>query len=129
MKEAQLSSKKGARGRLFLIHWNEAEAQELAEPLRADGWIVETESEDGARAGHRIKADPPQAVVIYHTRLPSHGRETAHYLKYTRSTRDIPVIFVDGSGEALARTKAKVPRAIYTASARLKQVLSGVARA
>ncbi len=111
-------------GKLFLIHWSSAEAEELAQPFRAEGWDVEIEAEDGARAGKRISRDAPGVVVIYLTRLPSHGRETAHYLRSTKATRDVPVFFVDGKGEALEKTRAKVPDAMFTTSDKLKGVLA-----
>ena len=47
------------KGRLFLVHWNAAEAAELAAPFEQAGWQVESEAEDGARAGKRILANPP----------------------------------------------------------------------
>jgi CheY-like chemotaxis protein len=115
-------------GNLFLIHWNEAEAKKLAKPLRAAGWKVKTESADGARAGKLIKAKPPDVLVIYLKRLPSHGRETAHALRSMKATRPLPIVFVDGEGEPLAKTRAKVPDAIYTNSAELMKVLSQFAK-
>lgn len=62
----------------------------------------------------KVKARPPDVLVVYLTRLPSHGRETAHMLRSVKATRDLPIIFVGGEGEALEKTKAKVPDAIYT---------------
>ena len=112
------------KGRLFLIHWNTAEAEHLAVPLRGDGWDVEIESSDGASAGKAILASPPVAAVIYLTRLPSHGRETAGYLRSLKATRSLPIIFVDGKEEAIEKTRAKVPDAIYTSSAELSKVLA-----
>ncbi len=110
-------------GRLFLIHWKETEAEALAKPLCELGWQVEWESEDGARAGKIIKDNPPDVVVIYLTRLPSHGRETADGLRSTKATRSIPIIFVGGQGEALAKTKAKSPDALYVAPEELQSAL------
>ena len=116
-------------GKLFLIHWNSAEAEELAQPFRAEGWDVEIEAKDGARAGKRIGQDPPDVVVIYLTRLPSLGRETAHCLRSTTATQDVPVVFVDGKGEALDKTQAKVPAAMFTTSDKLKGVLAELGNA
>ena len=116
-------------GRLFLIHWHAAEAEELAAGLRAAGWSVETEAEDGARAGQRIKANPPAAVLIYLTLLPSHGRATAAGLRGLKATKNLPIIFVDGKPEAVAKTKAAVPDALYTTSAELVTILARVAEA
>lgn len=116
------------KGRLFVFHWNAAEARELCRPLAAAGWDVRSESEDGARGGRQVVSDPPDAVVVYLTRLPSHGRETAHGIRAYKATRETPIIFVDGAGEALAKTKAKIPDAIYTTSGRLKTVLARIGK-
>ena len=111
-------------GRIFLIHWNRAEAEVYAQALRDLDWEVEFEAEDGARGAKAIKASPPEAIVIYHTRLPSHGRQTAAYIYETKATRHLPAIFVSGEGEALAKTKAKLPEAIYTSEGDLANVLA-----
>lgn len=112
------------KGKLFLIHWNKPEVAKLAAPLRQAGWQVESEAEDGARAGKRILANPPAAVVIYLTRLPSHGRETAHALRSAKAAKRIPVIFVDGAEDKVAKVRANVPDGIFTTSAKLPQVLA-----
>ena len=54
---------------------------ELARPLRMAGWEVEIKAEGGARAGRRVRSLQPHVVVIYLDCLPSHGRETARYLR------------------------------------------------
>jgi len=110
-------------GKLFLIHWKAAEAEALAAPLRADGWQVELEAEDGARAGKLIRESPPDVIVIYLTRLPSHGRATASYLRSAKATRHLPIIFVDGTEEVIARVKTSVPDALYVTSSALPETL------
>lgn len=112
------------RGRAFLVHWREAEAEVLAKEIRNMGWNVETETNDGDRAGKRIKDDPPDVVVIYLTRLPSHGRETGHTLRCIRATKNIPLVYVDGNDEAVSRTRNMVPDAIYTTTEELNRTLS-----
>ena len=99
--------------KLFLIHWNETEAEELSAMYDPYDWAVDFEFEDGARAGEAIKEIQPDVIVIYLSRLPSHGRETAHALKSIKATKHIRVIFVGGKDEAVEKTKAKVPDAIY----------------
>jgi CheY-like chemotaxis protein len=103
-----------ARGRLFVFHWNEAECQAHAKARAAEGWAVETESSDGARGGKRVVQNPPDAVLVYLTRLPSHGRETAHAIRAYKATRTVPIVFAGGEGEALDKVKAKVPDGIFT---------------
>lgn len=111
------------KGRLFLVHWKQPEAEALAEPLRAAGWQVEIEAEDGARVAKRISSDPPEAVVIYLTRLPSHGRETAHFLHTTKVGQQIPILFVDGAADKVEQVRAKVPNAAFLRSKELLQTL------
>jgi hypothetical protein len=113
-----------SKGRIFLFHWNQAEADGYANDLRAKGWDVDVEAEDGARGGAAVKLSPPDAVVFYLRRLPSHSRATAEHLSQAKATRSIPLVFVDGEGEALTKIKAKFPRAAYTSSADLPKVLS-----
>jgi CheY-like chemotaxis protein len=110
------------KGRIFLIHWNTEEAAEHARELRSDGWNVYVESEDSARAYKRIKADPPDFVVIYLPLLPSHGRETADALRSSKDTRKQPVVFLGGSEEAIEKPKAKVPNAVFATSAELAEI-------
>ena len=99
------------KGKLFLIHWNAPEAEEFARPLRQDGWQVTVEAEDGARAARQILSSVPDVMVVYLTKLPSHGVGTAYYLRSVRQTRQMPIVFVGGQQEAVAKAKDKVPDA------------------
>ncbi len=111
------------KGKIFLVHWREAEAEVLAHEIRNMGWTVEWESDDGDKAEQRIMADPPDVVVIYLTRLPSHGRETGHSLKEIKGTREIPLVYVDGSEAAINRTRNMIPDAVYTTTEQLDKTL------
>lgn len=102
-----------ATGKLFLIHWNQDEAEALAAPLRAAGWSVEIESEDGERGAERALEARPQAVLIYLTRLPSHGRRTGHYLRSKRGQVELPIFFVGGDLEKVTQTEQEVPEARF----------------
>ncbi len=102
-----------SKGRIFLFHWNQPEAIAYADELEKEGWEVEFESEDGARGGKKVITNPPDVVVFYHTRLPSHSRATAEYLAQTKSTRSIPLLFVGGEGDALEKTKKEIPNGIF----------------
>ncbi|MEX1247864.1 MAG: hypothetical protein WEA61_05235 [Anaerolineales bacterium] len=118
-----------SKGRLFLFHWNRPEAEEYAKGLRGQGWEVDFEWEDGARGGNAVKLNPPDAVVFYHTRLPSHSRATAEYFAQTKSMRNIPLIFVGGEGEALDKTKQKIPTGIFVSEDKLAAALAKYAKA
>lgn len=112
------------KGKVFLVHWREAEAEVLAREIRNMGWTVDIESNDGARVGRRLREHPADVVVIYLTRLPSHGRETGHALRAIKATKNIPLVYVDGNEEAVERTKTVVPDAIYTTTEQLDRTLS-----
>lgn len=113
-----------AKGRLFVIHWSAAEASELTAPLVKDGWEVDLETEDGARAARAILAGPPDAVIVSLDRRPSHGRETVQALKASRAGRDIPVIFVGGEEAAVAKTRTKFTGAQFVAPDGLRRALA-----
>ncbi len=117
-----------SKGSLFLIHWDQAEAESYASALRAAGWEVAYEAEDGAKAGKAIKANPPSAVVVYLDRKPSHGRAAAAYLAETKSTSTIPLIFVGGDAEAREKNKAKMPQAQYVSADELAAALAQYAK-
>lgn len=111
---------------IFLIHWNTPEAEEYARDLRDKGWDVRIEMEDGARAAKSIRERLPDVVLIYLTRLPSHGRETARYLRELKATRDLPIIFVGGSPDKVANVKESVPQAVYTSEVGLDRELAAL---
>ena len=115
------------RGKLFIIHWNPPEAEQLARDLRAANWRVDVECEDTARARRRIKERPPDAVVISLARSPIYGLETACALRANKMT-NLTIVFLDGKEETIRTAKARVPMAIFATSGGLAEVLDGHAR-
>ena len=98
--------------RVRLIHWNTAEAREKADHLRSAGYAVEYDKFTPSML--REREDPPNVVVIDLSRLPSQGRDVAMALRSYKSTRTIPLVFVDGEPEKVERIKAQIPDAHYT---------------
>ena len=115
-------------GRLFLIHWDAAAAEARAAALRAAGWQVEVESEDGAGACRRIAAEPPDVIVADLAKRPSHSRETVRHLQAMKSTRNIPVFFVDGAQADIDKAREKAPGAAFTTWECLPEALAGYDR-
>jgi len=111
------------RGTIFLIHWKATEAHSYAAELRSSGWEVEVESEDGEKAYRRIKANPPDAVVICLSWLASHGRDVARSLRDVKATSEVPIAFVDGGEETVRKTRSVVPDATFTVGSELVDVL------
>ena len=99
--------------RIRLIHWNATEAAERAARLAQGCLKVEHAPLDpsGLRA---LRADPPDAVVIDLSRLPSHGRDLGAALRQTKATRGIPLVFVDGNPAKVARVRELLPDAAFT---------------
>ena len=97
--------------RVMLIHWNEAEADERATRLRTAGFEPVI-----FKLTHRkrIGDDPPDAFVIDLSRLPAQGRDVATFLRHRKSTRHIPIVFVDGEPEKVARARQVLPDATFT---------------
>lgn len=98
---------------LQLVHWNEPEARERLRALRRLGFRVAHEL-DGAAAARAVREEQPDAVVIDLTRLPSHGREIGWYLRQGKKTRAIPLVFVGGLSEKVARVRKELPDAVFT---------------
>ena len=63
-----------------LIHWNQDEARERAQLIEAAGYRVDASPFSSGSLRH-LRDNPPAAVVIDLSRLPSHGREVAMALR------------------------------------------------
>ncbi|MSR61639.1 MAG: hypothetical protein EXS08_04215 [Planctomycetes bacterium] len=98
--------------RIRLVHWKEAEGNARARELRAAGLRVEYEL-DAPAALRASKEEPPDALVIDLTRLPSHGREMAWALRTSKKTRHVPLVFVGGEPAKVARIHKELPDASY----------------
>lgn len=111
--------------RVFLLHWNEDEAEERAAPLRKAGHEVlvhwSTETTPG------LKDALPDIAVISLDRLPSHGRAVAEWLWEAKKRQHIPIVFAGGAAEKVTATKAKFPRAVYCASPAIARTVARLA--
>ncbi len=100
--------------RILLIHWDEPEAKLRAARLEALRYSARYAARAGPALMDQIRDDPPSAVVIDLSRLPSQGRDVGIALRLRRSTRSIPLVFVGGLIEKVAVVKASLPDAMYT---------------
>jgi hypothetical protein len=101
---------------ILLIHWNEAEAQERAQRLRKAGFspLCLTSIPNGTADLKRVLKNPIDAFVIDLSRVPSLGRDIALGLRSRKSTRQIPIVFVDGEPDKVSRVKTVLPDAVFT---------------
>jgi hypothetical protein len=108
-----------ARVRLF--HWRAEEATTLLTLLKAAGYSVDYK--EPVSSYREVRLSPPDAIVIDLSRLPSHGREVAVFLRGSKATRRIPIVFVGGEPEKIEGVRRVLPDAVYTPVARLRSTL------
>lgn len=96
---------------------------ERAERLRALGYVVDHAPFDGPVALKAMRLAPPDAVVIDLSRVPSHGREVGVALRAAKATRLVPLVFVGGEPDKLARVKQVLPDATFCSWANLASAL------
>lgn len=99
--------------RILLVHWNEKEARERSRKLKALGHKAAVLSDTEKRNLESIRESPPDLFLIDLTRLPSHGREVAGYLRRLKATRHVPILFVDGDADRVSRTRSLIPDAEF----------------
>jgi hypothetical protein len=97
-----------------VIHRETAEASERAARLRALGFDAAAYLSLGARGFRGIGQDPPHAILIDLTRLPSYGKAMGVLLRQRKSLAAIPLVFVEGDPDKAAQVRAVLPDARYT---------------
>lgn len=114
---------------VYLVLWDEAEAKERAARLREAGYAVRCGWEQGGAPAREIRAQPPDAVVVDLGRLPSHGRSVARWLRETKATRAVPVVFVEGEPSKTAIARRAFPDCAFATwrgvRGALKKALAG----
>lgn len=111
------------RHRVRLILWK-PDAEKTA-AVRALGYGVE-DAKPTSSSLKEFRENPPDAIVIDLSRLPATGLEVGVALRRFPKTRLIPLVFVDGLPEKVARAQAALPDARYTTYAKLGPVLGDV---
>ncbi len=98
--------------RLRLLHPKAAAAAPRAESLRRAGFRVAADpiGPDFLKA---LTAEPPDAVVIDLSRVPSTGRDVALAIRERKSTRLLPLAFLGGDPEKVSAVRALLPDAKY----------------
>lgn len=113
---------KEKRNRVRLIHWNVAQAEERAAKLETSGYEVDSGQLDPASM-KSLRSDPPDLVVIDLSRIPSQGRDVGIWLRKTKATRNVPIVFADGNTKAVTDAKKHLPDATYTSWSRIVSAL------
>ncbi len=109
--------------RIRLIHWNAAESRCRAAKIEGAGYEVDGGPLAGPDDLRKLQKDPPDAVVIDLSRLPSQGRDLAVLLRKSKPTRHLPLVFVDGDPEKVVRVRQLLPDAVYCTWSRVRSSL------
>jgi methylmalonyl-CoA mutase cobalamin-binding subunit len=112
--------------RVRLFHWQPDDAKALIAKLKDGGFEAIYNGTSQSPSVAHIKKDSPVAIVIDLTRLPSHGRYVGAWVRGSKSTRHIPLVFVGGEPVKVAKIKLELPDAVYTTHTRLAQTLKKV---
>jgi CheY-like chemotaxis protein len=99
--------------RVQLIHWDKEQAEARAKQLIEAGYEVNSKPPT-ADSLRKLKSNPPEAIIIDLSRIPSQGGDLAITFRKQKSTRGVPLVFVDGELEKVARIKELLPDAVYT---------------
>lgn len=100
--------------RLQLFHWNEEETKDRVARLKKLGYAVQGTRNDHGQASRDWKENPPAAFVIELSRLPSHGKQIGYWIRSTKHTRQIPIVFIEGEPEKVAKIRELLPDAVYS---------------
>ena len=114
--------------RVLLVHWNAEEAKAKARTLKELGHTAEILCDSEKPNLGRIRESPPDLFLIDLNRLPSHGREIAGYFRRVKSTRQVPILFVDGDSDRVSRARQLIPDAEFGQWEKIDKALAKAAR-
>lgn len=100
--------------RIVVIHFEPAEAAALASRVSREGFDAEGCRIRGGGLFRPLRENPPDAILIDLTRMPSYGRMTAAMLREQKGTRRIPLVFLAGDPEKTHLVRRMLPDAVYT---------------
>jgi hypothetical protein len=115
--------------RVVLIDWNASAAVTGVAALRDAGHTVRCLVPENRGSFATLLRSPPEAIVVDLTRRPSEGRNVGVWLRQRKVTRLVPLLFVGGEPEKVARTRALLPDATYTTWGRIRSGLRAALRA
>lgn len=96
---------------LQLFYWHAKEGEEHA--ARLGKFKVRLASAFSRELMTTLRQNPPQIFLIDLSRIPSHGREVAMAIRSYKDTRSVPIVFIGGEKDKVARTKELLPDAEF----------------
>ena len=95
--------------RVLVVHRRPIEAAARASRLCAQGIDAEPYTSAGSKGFGKIRAAPPDAIVIDLTELPSYGRYFGALIRESKSLRHIPLVFIEGDPEKTSKVREMLP--------------------
>ena len=123
IKISHIQKEVNKMAKVKLIHWKAEEVEERQSILEAAGYQVDSTLKDGSGVFKELAIDPPSAIIIDLSRLPSQGRDLALMVRKRKITRNIPLVFVDGDPGKVEGVKDLFPDAWYTTWDQISEVL------
>lgn len=100
------------RSKIEVVHWKPEEITSQLAMLQKAGYAITCRGFD-QEIWKKLRANPPEVLIIDLSRLPSHGREVGLAMRQSKSTRNLPLIFVGGPPEKVEKVKNLLPDAWY----------------
>jgi hypothetical protein len=104
-------------GTIRLFHWRIDEAGELIAQLHAAGYGVVHNALTQSPSTREVRDSGAVAVVVDLSRLPSHGKYVGAWVRGSKGTRHLPLVFVGGEPAKVAKVREAIPDAVYTSVA------------
>ncbi len=105
--------------RIVVVHYDPTEAVRLAERVTREGFEGEAYAYRGYTGFRLLRENPPAAVLIDLTAMPSYGKYLGCTLREQKGTRSIPLVFLNGDPRKTAQVRALLPDATFTSLPRL----------
>ncbi len=99
--------------KILLIHWNDAEAEARINNIASNEFQMKHFKLKDSRFLKEIESEKPDAIVIDLNRLPSQGRDVALSIRKRKSTRFIPIIFIEGDTGKTDAVRKLLPDAVF----------------
>ncbi len=109
--------------RLRLYHWKPEKASLLLGELQPDFHVDYDPKWQGSQMT-LLSSKPVDAIVIDLSVRPSHGREIATAIRVRKSTRHLPIIFVEGDPVKTDAVRKLLPDAVFTNARKLPASVS-----
>ena len=100
--------------RALVVCFEPADAPAIADRIRRGGFDPEICPVRAAAGLRAVGQNPPDVVVIDLLRMPSYGRWFGAQLRQRKSTRSIPLVFIEGDPRKTKLVRKLLPDAVYT---------------